>query len=144
MTYAKDSPDDMLVALEVHNRSDAEAKLHVLPQLWWRNTWSWGRDGEGYWPRGAVRRGGERRLVAAGADLPEMELSLDEFEYGDGRELCDLLFTENETNGTRLFGYEDYEAKVLLHIDIYILSQDLLLWEDLILMHVPVLHGKTN
>ena len=112
VTYAKDSPDDMLVALEVHNRSDAEAKLHVLPQLWWRNTWSWGRDGEGYWPRGAVRRGGERRLVAAGADLPEMELSLDEFEYGDGRELCDLLFTENETNGTRLFGYEDYEAKV--------------------------------
>ncbi|MAD34533.1 MAG: glucosidase [Planctomycetes bacterium] len=111
-TYAKDSPDDILVELEVKNRSDEEAKVHVLPQLWWRNTWSWGCKGEGYWPRGVVRQDGERRMLADGADLQQMELKIDEFHYGDGRELCGSLFTENETNGARLFGFDDDGAKV--------------------------------
>ena len=111
-TYAKASPDDMLVELRVHNRGDDEAKVHALPQLWWRNTWSWGCEGEGYWPRGVIRSDGERRMLADGADLEQMELSLDEFSYGDGRELCGALFTENDTNGARLFGYDDHGAKV--------------------------------
>ena len=111
-TYAKSSPDDMLVELEVTNRSEEEAKVHVLPQLWWRNTWSWGCKGEGYWPRGVVRRDGERRMLADGADLQQMELEIDEFQYGDGRELCGSLFTENDTNGARLFGFDDDGAKV--------------------------------
>ena len=111
-TYAKSSPDDILVELQVTNRSQEEAKVHVLPQLWWRNTWSWGCKGEGYWPRGVVRRDGERRMLADGADLQQMELEIDEFQYGDGRELCGSLFTENDTNGARLFGFDDDGAKV--------------------------------
>ena len=49
--YAKASPNDLLIRVEVANRGPEAARLHVLPTLWFRNTWSWGRSGEGYWPR---------------------------------------------------------------------------------------------
>lgn len=46
-TYAKADPEDVCIRLVVRNRGPEPARLHVLPQLWFRNTWSWGRDGEG-------------------------------------------------------------------------------------------------
>jgi hypothetical protein len=100
-TYAKDSPEDVLVLLTVHNRGPEAAVLHVLPQLWFRNTWSWGRSGEGYWPRGVITADGDRRLVATGADLPPYALELDVLDAGRCR---GVLATENETNVQRLFG----------------------------------------
>ena len=39
--YAKAGPEDMLVRITVHNRGPEAARLHVLPTLWFRNTWSW-------------------------------------------------------------------------------------------------------
>ena len=42
--YAKASPDDMLMRITVHNRGPDAATIDLLPQLWFRNTWSWGRD----------------------------------------------------------------------------------------------------
>src|SRR5712692_2569474 len=47
--YAKASTDDVLIRVTVANRADEEAQLDVLPTLWFRNTWAWGRKGEGYW-----------------------------------------------------------------------------------------------
>src|SRR5262249_54438724 len=47
--YAKESPNDLLIRLTVDNRGPEAAMLHVLPTLWFRNTWAWGRSGEGYW-----------------------------------------------------------------------------------------------
>ncbi len=44
--YAKHSPDDVLIRLTVHNRGPEPATLHLLPTLWFRNTWSWGRTHE--------------------------------------------------------------------------------------------------
>jgi len=49
--YAKASANDMLITIEVANRGPDAARVHVLPTLWFRNTWSWGRTGEGYWPK---------------------------------------------------------------------------------------------
>ena len=43
--HAKAGPEDILCRITVHNRSSQDAGLHVLPTLWFRNTWSWG-DGE--------------------------------------------------------------------------------------------------
>ena len=43
--YAKQSPTDLLIRITVHNRGPEDADLHVLPQLWFRNTWSWGYPG---------------------------------------------------------------------------------------------------
>src|ERR1700751_4960264 len=42
--YAKDDPEDILVRISVHNRGPEAAKIHVLPTLWFRNTWSWEKD----------------------------------------------------------------------------------------------------
>ncbi|MFT4514100.1 MAG: hypothetical protein ACI91B_002808, partial [Planctomycetota bacterium] len=108
VTYAKAEPEDVCVLLTVHNRGPDEARLHVLPQLLFRNTWSWGRDGEGYWPRGAIQDVGNRSVVANGADLPPMTLALDDF---DG-EYRGVLLTENDTNTQKLFGFGDKKARV--------------------------------
>ncbi len=49
--YAKGGPDDVIIQVTVANRGDRTAPLHLLPTLWFRNTWSWGRQGEGYGAR---------------------------------------------------------------------------------------------
>ncbi len=99
--YAKHAPDDILVRVTLVNRGPEAAPLHVLPTLWYRNTWSWGRTGEGYWPKPRM----------AGTDSASARLehaSLGRFVFHadatDAGELPDLLFTHNETNAERLFG----------------------------------------
>jgi len=94
--YAKASPEDMLVRIQVVNRGPDPAELTVLPTIWFRNTWSWGLD---------VRR---PRMKAG---EPVNGMSVVEFThdyYGRRRLLCEggptLLFTENETNTRRLYG----------------------------------------
>ena len=91
--YAKESPEDILVQISVHNRGPEAAEIHVLPTLWFRNRWSWGRDN----PRPSLRAvGGKGTVVKVSeADLGERHL------HCDG--LAALLFTENETNNERLF-----------------------------------------
>ena len=42
--YAKESPEDILIRITVHNRGPEAARLRLLPTLWFRNTWSWGED----------------------------------------------------------------------------------------------------
>ncbi len=42
--YAKNGPDDLLIRITVYNRGPEAARLHLLPTLWFRNTWSWGDD----------------------------------------------------------------------------------------------------
>ena len=44
ITYAKATPDDILIRATATNRGPDPANLHLLPTLWFRNTWSWGRD----------------------------------------------------------------------------------------------------
>ena len=45
LEYAKAGPDDVLIRVSVHNRGPEAARIHVLPTLWFRNTWSWGDEG---------------------------------------------------------------------------------------------------
>ena len=89
--YAKETPEDILVRITVHNRGPEAAKLHVLPTLWFRNTWSW-KEGE---PKPALREidGG---IQAAHAELNQYSL------FCEGNP--ELLFTENESNTERLWG----------------------------------------
>ena len=94
--YAKQSPDDTLVQITVHNRGPEPAALRLLPTLWFRNTWSWTKDApkpelkEIKAPKGAI-------LIAA--SHPELG---DCYLYFEGD--AQLLFTENETNNERIFG----------------------------------------
>jgi hypothetical protein len=93
--YAKGGPNDILIRITVANRGPEAASVRLLPTLWFRNTWSWGRTGEGYWPKPRIARdpGG---LVAEHASLGRFRLAVE----GD----AELLFTDNETNVTRVFG----------------------------------------
>jgi hypothetical protein len=99
--YAKASPDDILIRLTVANRGPEAAVLHLLPTLWFRNTWSWGGSGENFPPRGEIVLDGPAGLRASHATLGSFTLVGD--ETGD-LGMPTPLFTENETNFARVFG----------------------------------------
>jgi Mannosylglycerate hydrolase MGH1-like glycoside hydrolase domain len=94
--YAKGAHDDVLMLVTAHNRGPDTATLHVLPTLWFRNTWAWGD---------AV----ERPTLAADDASPTLTTARAFHpELGEWRLCADahaqLLFCENETNNERLFG----------------------------------------
>src|SRR2546427_2393437 len=88
--YAKADVEDILIRITAVNRGPEAAALHILPQLWFRNTWSWGQD---------LRRPVLRKATSLpGSACPELH----HWQYGKRWLLCagqpELLFTENETN----------------------------------------------
>jgi hypothetical protein len=93
--YAKASPEDLLIRITATNRGADPAPLHVLPTIWFRNTW---RTSGGPKPslREVPHTRGTRMIAASHPDLGERWLYV-----GDD---SPLLFTENETNSERLFG----------------------------------------
>jgi Mannosylglycerate hydrolase MGH1-like glycoside hydrolase domain len=94
--YAKAAPEDILVRITVANRGPEAAALHVLPTLWFRNTWSWGEEA----PKLGLRRlEGPSGLAVVGASHAELG---ERYLYCEGAPT--LLFTENNTNTERIFG----------------------------------------
>ncbi len=91
--YAKEEPEEILIRITAWNRGPEPATLHLLPTLWFRNTWSWNEQNV---PKPRLRQCGARSVGASHPVLGERYL------------LCDrdvpLLFTENETNQLRIFG----------------------------------------
>ncbi|HEY4184633.1 MAG TPA: glucosidase [Polyangia bacterium] len=96
--YAKAGPDDILIRITCANRGPEPAVLHVLPTLWQRNTWAWGRQGEGYWDPGRIE-GADGELRAEHPSLGKYRLACDAVGGTPPR----FLFTDNETNAERLF-----------------------------------------
>ncbi|MGH3861514.1 MGH1-like glycoside hydrolase domain-containing protein [Actinokineospora sp.] len=95
VTYAKAAPDDMCVEITATNHGPDPAPLHLVPQVWFRNTWSWGRDAR----RPALIAStvdGWSRVVAEHSSLGRHTLHFD----GDPQ----LLVTDNETDEALLFG----------------------------------------
>jgi Mannosylglycerate hydrolase MGH1-like glycoside hydrolase domain len=100
--YAKGAPDDVLIRLTIANRASEAATVHVLPTIWFRNTWAWGRTGEGYWKRPTIRASdGSGGIVAEHESLGLFHFAAQATDATGARE---WLFTENETNAARLFG----------------------------------------
>jgi len=91
--YAKASPDDVLIRLTLTNRGPDFAPLHVLPHLWFRNTWSWGYD---WISKPKLQAESPTTILANAKHLKDKRL------YGEGAPR--LLFTENESNVERLWG----------------------------------------
>jgi hypothetical protein len=93
--YAKATPEDILIQITVCNHSPEAQTLHLLPSLWFRNTWSWGKDDE------------KPSLTGIGNNLIEVNHS----QLGKRYLYCEnseaLLFTENETNYQFLFQQEN-------------------------------------
>jgi len=106
--YAKASPDDILIRITLSNRGPEQATIHLLPTLWLRNTWSWGRSGEGYPGRGQLSAEGPLTIKAVHPTLGVFRLSAEAVPAVAPT----LLFTENETNTARLFGVANATAYV--------------------------------
>jgi hypothetical protein len=110
--YGKAGPEDILVEITVANRGPETATLHVLPTLWFRNTWSW--------PNGTATP----LMYAASPTVVQTEHE----ELGEYRLYCEdgasLLFTENLTNNERLFGAKNCAPYVKDGIGRYVTERD--------------------
>jgi hypothetical protein len=108
--YAKGTPEDIVVRITVANRGPEEAELHLLPTVWFRNSWSWAETNE------------PRPFLRATADSV---IEISEPYYGLRRLFCErtpeLLFTENETNFERLYGVSNTSPYVKDGINDYVI-----------------------
>ena len=102
--YAKAGPDDVLIRITAVNRAAEAATLHVLPTLWFRNTWAWGRAGEDYWKKPRLWLKSPRIVGVEHESLPPMVLELARESPVSTSDPPLVLFTDNETNAERLFG----------------------------------------
>ncbi|HWH28129.1 MAG TPA: glucosidase [Mycobacteriales bacterium] len=97
VAYAKAAPDDVCVRVRAHNAGPDPADLHLLPTLWFRNTWAWGRDDRH--PLIDVER------TTAGEALRARHATLGTYWLAvDQQPTPTLLVTDNETNHERLHG----------------------------------------
>jgi Mannosylglycerate hydrolase MGH1-like glycoside hydrolase domain len=108
--YAKAGPEDLLVRITVQNRGPEAARLHVLPTLWFRNTWSWGLDG---------RKPRLRQSATGTIDATHQELGTYALHCDGAPE---LLFTENESNAQRLWGQPNQSPYVKDAFHAYVVS----------------------
>ena len=101
--YAKANQNDLLLRVTVTNRGPESALCHLLPTLWFRNSWSWGYE---YGPLGRVP--GRPRMTQEEGPAGTLYLSARHFQLGRyhfwAEGAGELLFTENETNSALLFG----------------------------------------
>ena len=116
--YAKAEPEDILVQITVRNRGPEPADIHVLPTVWFRNTWSWGGSDDKPQLKVAASAASVRAVSAKHRVLGER------FLYCDGS--VNLLFTDNETNTERAFNQPNQQPFL----------------KDGIIQHV--VHGKKN
>jgi hypothetical protein len=110
--YAKGTPEDILIRIQVINRGPEPALLHLLPTIWCRNTWSWGYDAR-------------RPRLSQGECIDGVKaIALDHHYYGKRVLYCkgmpEVLFTENETNRQRLYGIDNASPYVKDGINNYL------------------------
>ena len=101
--YAKEGPDDICIRLTAANRGPDRETLHLLPTLWFRNTWSWGCSHEGCALKPRMRAVSASRVQCNHETLGRMWLDIEPGPDG----APPLLFTENESNAALLFGSEN-------------------------------------
>ncbi|MEM8830900.1 MAG: glucosidase [Cyanobacteria bacterium P01_G01_bin.19] len=120
--YAKNTPEDILIEITAINRGTETKPLHLLPTLWFRNTWSWSEDG--IKPSLKVRDKKESLSIIEAAQ-PEKDsyfLYCDFSSWSKGS--SPLLFVENETNYRQLFDSENASPYVKDGINDYVVNGD--------------------
>nr|WP_199288952.1 glucosidase [Pseudanabaena sp. FACHB-1998] len=109
--YAKNSPQDITTQISVTNHAPESQTIHLLPSLWFRNTWSWGNDDTNK----PLLTAHSSNVIAANHDhLGKMWLYCPDSQ--------ELLFTENETNYQRIFGTPNSSKYVKDGINNYIVN----------------------
>src|SRR5438034_414594 len=100
ITYAKATPEDILIRATATNRGPEPAILHFLPTIWFRNTWSWGRD---------ARKPSLREATPTMIEARHDELGSYQFHCENAEQ---FLFTENESNLQRLWSEPNHSPFV--------------------------------
>ncbi|UWZ84870.1 MGH1-like glycoside hydrolase domain-containing protein [Occallatibacter riparius] len=107
--YAKSSAEDICIRVEAVNRGPEAAPLHLIPHLWFRNTWAWGET-RGVAPVIGEGPDREQSISLLADDTHADRLKNLPFEYHLGQRYLfapdggERLFTDNETNAERLYG----------------------------------------
>ncbi len=122
--YAKASPDDVCIRIEIFNRGEREASIHVLPQLWFRNRWAWEKKWDCV-PEISSRDG---CLYADPKKMPEPDWLISDYSifpyYLIGDKAEELLFTNNETHNERLYGTASHFPYVKDAFHRYVIHQE--------------------
>ncbi|MFL5613883.1 MAG: MGH1-like glycoside hydrolase domain-containing protein [Gemmatimonadaceae bacterium] len=119
--YAKGSPNDILIRITATNHGPDEAPLALLPTLWFRNYWSWGRSED---PAPRIFAEGARTLVAEHPALGVFRLQMARNGFGLHRAPPEMIFTENETNRRRLWDVDNHSPYVKDAFHRYVVSRD--------------------
>jgi hypothetical protein len=113
--YAKKAVEDIFIRITAINRGPDSAHLQLIPTLWFRNTWSWGNSDEKPFIKRVSTGGGHPNTVV----LESRHATLGtRWFYCDAPH--DVLFTETETNGKRLYGIENLSPYVKDSIHAYV------------------------
>ncbi len=121
--YAKAGPDDVLIRITAANRGPETAALHLLPTLWYRNTWIWGCKHDGCWIKPRIAAVSDSTVQGEHVNFGKHWLAAGP---GPDNKAPQFLFTDNETNTKELFGTDNYTPFV----------------KDA--FHEFVVHGKTD
>lgn len=113
--YAKETPEEILIQVTINNRGKEAATLHVLPTLWFRNTWT------GNILTRPTLKETDKLSMAKGIEIEEAVLGK-KYLYIEGD--VPLLFTENETNNQRIFGTPNTSKYVKDGINNYVVNND--------------------
>jgi hypothetical protein len=107
--YAKAAAEDICIRIEVHNRGPEDAPLHIIPNIWFRNTWGWGAEREQD-PLISLIKSTEDYTCIVADDTEAKGLSNLPFKYKLGKRYIYFnaggspLFTDNETNKVKIYG----------------------------------------
>ncbi len=101
--YAKVTDEDLICRITAINRGPDAAPLHILPHIWYRNTWSWGYNAE----RPTLQVIGRGTIAADHRHIGKRWW----YSQSDGQDMG-LMFTENETNTQRIFGQPNVQPYV--------------------------------
>jgi hypothetical protein len=110
--YAKADVDDILIQITIHNRNTETASLHILPTLWFRNTWCWGYDT--YKPK--LISSNNEEIIIDHHQLPNYKLHIEQ--------KTDILFCDNETNIEKLYGVPNTQQYTKDGVHRYVVEGD--------------------
>jgi Glycosyl hydrolase family 63 C-terminal domain len=102
--YAKQTPDEIVIKITIENCSNEAAPIHLLPTIWFRNSWAWGRTGEGYTDKPSIQIESATRLSTKHPSLESFVFEILSKNTNSLSLAPSPLITENHTNATKLFG----------------------------------------
>jgi len=119
--YAKHTPDDICIRLSIHNRSLKKARLHVLPTIFFRNTWAWGCTHEGCTVKPIIYKKNTNYLILEHQTLDKFRFYAESLRVGRPPM---VLFTENESNSQAIWNEPSYTPYVKDAFNRYLVHQE--------------------